>query len=197
MVAVNSTMLPLGTPAPDFQLVDAVSGQSVSLADVAANKVGTLVMFICRHCPYVKHLEHELARIGQDYGEKIGLVGISSNPQSNYPDDAPALLKEQAERCGFNFPYLYDGDDQSVALAYTAACTPDFFLFDADQRLYYRGQLDDSRPRNETSPPVTGRDLRAALDALLAGEPSPENQVPSMGCNIKWLEHNVPDYFNH
>jgi len=189
-------MLALGTPAPDFDLVDAVSGENFSLESFKG-KAGVLIMFISRHCPYVKHIEDELAKIGADYGDKVSIVAIGSNPQETYPDDAPEMLKEQAERCGFNFPYLYDGATQEAALAYTAACTPDFFLFDEQAKLYYRGQLDGSRPRGENQLPVTGEDLRAALDQLLSGADAPETQIPSLGCNIKWAEGKAPTYFNH
>lgn len=192
MVAVNSTMLPLGTTAPDFNLTDVVSGGTVTVDSVLEGKKGILVMFICRHCPYVKYLEQELANIGRDYADTIGLVGISSNPAEQYPDDAPESLKEQAEQLGFNFPYCYDGD-QSVALAYTASCTPDFFVFNADKQLVYRGRLDDTRPRSEDVP--NGNEMRAALDALVAGSDLPAEQTPSIGCNIKWREGNAPSYF--
>ena len=191
MVAVNSTMLPLGTPAPAIDLPDVVTGENVSL-DTLSGTGGLLVMFICRHCPFVKHLEAGLAQLGRDYEGRISMVGVSSNPADQYPEDAPDSLKEQAEQLGFTFPYCYDAD-QRVALAYTAACTPDFFLFDAKQELYYRGRFDDSRPRSEDE--VTGNEMRAAIDALLAGEDAPEVQNPSIGCNIKWTEGNVPDYF--
>jgi len=192
MVAVNSTMLPLGTVAPDFNLTDVVSGSAVTVDSVLDGKKGILVMFICRHCPFVKHLEVELANIGRDYADTIGLVGISSNPAEAYPADAPESLKEQAELLGFNFPYCYDAD-QCVALAYTASCTPDFFVFDADKRLVYRGRLDDSKPRSEEVP--DGNEMRAALDALVAGSELPAEQKPSIGCNIKWKEGNAPQWF--
>ena len=192
MVATPSTMLPLGTPAPDFTLPDVVSGKPVSLASFAGRRA-LLVMFICRHCPYVRHVEIELARIGRDYaGLDIGIVAISSNDADHYPDDAPAGLRSMASELGFSFPYCHD-ESQAAAKAYTAACTPDFFLFDAARRLAYRGQLDDSRPGN--GKPVTGRDLRAAMDAVLAGRPAPDDQKPSLGCNIKWKPGNAPAYF--
>ena len=192
MVATPSTMLPLGTPAPDFTLPDVVSGKPVSLASFAGRRA-LLVMFICRHCPYVRHVEIELARIGRDYaGRDIGIVAISSNDADHYPDDAPAGLRSMASELGFSFPYCHD-ESQAAAKAYTAACTPDFFLFDAARRLAYRGQLDDSRPGN--GKPVTGRDLRAAMDAVLAGRPAPDDQKPSLGCNIKWKPGNAPAYF--
>ena len=192
MVRTLSTMLDLGTEAPDFSLPDVVSGRTISLASFAGKKA-LLVMFICRHCPYVKHVQGELARLGRDYqGKDVAVVAISSNDAAEHPDDAPESLKAQAEEQGFVFPYLYD-EDQSAAKAYTAACTPDFFLFDKDRRLVYRGQLDDSRPKSET--PVTGRDLRAALDAVLSDAPAPEDQRASLGCNIKWKAGNEPEYF--
>lgn len=183
MAATESTMLALGTPAPDFSLPDVVSGKTVSLRDFDGKKA-LLVMFICRHCPYVKHVQDELARLGRDYADKpLGIVAISSNDAENYPDDAPESLKEMAIQLGFRFPYLYD-ESQDVARAYDAACTPDFFLFDENRRLVYRGQLDGSRPGNGV--PVTGKDLRNAIDAVLAGAPVDPNQKPSLGCNIKW-----------
>ena len=183
MAKTASTMLPLGTPAPDFALPDTVSGQTVSYADIAGSKA-TLVMFICNHCPFVKHVLDELVRLGHDYGKpEVGIVAISSNDVHGYPQDRPERMKELAESRNFAFPYLYD-EPQNTARAYGAACTPDFYVFDADQRLAYRGQLDDSRPGNGT--PVTGRDIRAALDALLAGASVSQDQKPSIGCNIKW-----------
>lgn len=176
-------MLPLGTAAPEFQLPDVVSGRSISLIDFQA-KSGLLIMFICRHCPFVKHVQHELARIGRDYAQQpLGIVAISSNDAQAYPADAPDSLREMASELGFTFPYCYD-QTQDVARAYDAACTPDFFLFDKDRRLVYRGQLDDSRPGNNA--PVTGKDLRGAIDAVLQGRPVSEQQKPSIGCNIKW-----------
>lgn len=191
MAATPSTMLELGTPAPDFTLPDTVSGKTVSRTDYAGKAL--LVMFICTHCPFVKHVEDELARIGKDYADKdLGIVAVCANDADKYPDDRPEKLKEQAERAGFNFPYLYD-ESQQVSKAYTAACTPDFFLFDADHKLAYRGQLDDSRPKSDV--PVSGQDLRAAIDALIAGKPVARQQKPSMGCNIKWKPGNEPAYF--
>jgi peroxiredoxin len=176
-------MLALGTSAPDFVLTDVVTGHQVSTQAVSGPK-GLLVMFICRHCPFVKHLEKALAQLGRDYeGSGVGIVAISSNDAANYPDDAPGSLAEQARQLGFTFPYLYD-ETQDVARAYDATCTPDFFLFDNGLKLVYRGQFDDSRPGNAI--PVTGKDLRAALDALIAGEPISTEQRPSIGCNIKW-----------
>ncbi|NJK61749.1 MAG: thioredoxin family protein [Synechococcaceae cyanobacterium SM2_3_1] len=192
MVRTASTMLPLATQAPDFQLQDVVSGQMISLSTFA-DKPALLVMFICRHCPYVKHVQTELARLGEDYLSKnVGIVAISANDAEKYPDDAPASLKEMAQELGFNFPLCFD-PTQEVAKIYTAACTPDFFLFDADRKLVYRGQLDDSRPSTDT--PVTGKDLRAALDTVLAGQAVSEEQKPSIGCNIKWKPGNEPPYF--
>ena len=189
-MAVTSTMLELGTPAPNINLPDTVSGEAVSSVAYAGKPL--LVMFICTHCPYVKHVEDELAAIGRDYGDKVGILAVGSNDANAYPDDAPEKLKAQAERNGFTFPYLYD-EGQGVAKAYTAACTPDFFLFDADHALVYRGRLDDSRPKSDT--PVTGKELRAALDAVLAGEAPERDQNPSMGCNIKWKPGNEPEYY--
>jgi peroxiredoxin len=183
MARTESTMRPLGTPAPKFELPDVVTGKTVSLNELAENNA-LLVMFICRHCPYVKHVQAELARIGEDYKDKaLGIVAISSNDAAAYPDDAPASLREMALELKFNFPFCYD-QTQDVARAFTAACTPDFFLFDSRQRLVYRGQLDDSRPG--TASPVTGHDLRAAIEAVLAGRQVNPVQRPSIGCNIKW-----------
>jgi peroxiredoxin len=176
-------MLELGTMAPDFNLPDVVSGRTVSLATFKAD-TALLVMFICRHCPYVKHVQHELARLGVDYEPRpVGIVAISANDAADYPEDAPDSLREMAVELGFRFPFCYD-ERQDVARAYAAACTPDLFLFDRARRLVYRGQLDDSRPGSGT--PVTGADLRAALDAVLAGRPVARDQRPSVGCNIKW-----------
>jgi peroxiredoxin len=184
MALTESTMqLELGTLAPDFALPDVVSDKTVRRDDFRGNKA-MLVMFICTHCPYVKHVEKSLAALGKDYeGKAIGIVAISANDAANYPDDAPAGLKRQAQTLGFRFPYLYD-EAQSVARAYHAACTPDFFLFDGDFKLVYRGEFDRSRPGNGI--PVTGEDLRAAIDAALAGKPPIQDQRPSIGCNIKW-----------
>ncbi len=183
MVLTSSTMLPLGTAAPPFHLPDVVSGKTVALEDFAGRD-GLLLMFICRHCPYVKHVESALAKLGRDFVVKnMGIAAISSNDANSHPEDAPESLRAQAKEMGFTFPYLYD-ESQAVAKAYGAACTPDFFVFDRDRRLAYRGQLDDSRPGNEK--PVTGRVLRAALDAVLAGKPAAVDQKPSAGCNIKW-----------
>lgn len=181
-MASTSTMMSLGTPAPDFDLPDVRSGDTVARADLASQPL--LVMFICRHCPFVVHVQDELAQLARDYADRpVGIVAISANDPITYPDDAPASLAEQAEQVGFDFPYCFD-ESQEVARAYGAACTPDFFLFDADHRLAYRGQMDDSRPSNEI--PVTGTDLRRALDLVLAGEAVPEPHHPSMGCGIKW-----------
>lgn len=192
MALTASTMLPLGTKAPDFKLPDVVSGEMISLSTFAGKKA-LLVMFICKHCPFVKHVQDELANLGKDYVNRdLGIVAISSNDVNNYPDDAPEQLKAIAQELGFTFPLCYD-ETQETAKAYTAACTPDFFLFDADQRLVYRGQLDDSRPSN--GKPVTGEDLRAALDPVLAGQSVNSEQKPSVGCNIKWKPGNEPSYY--
>jgi peroxiredoxin len=183
MAATESTMLELGTVAPDFALPDAVSGKTVRRDDYAGKKA-LLVFFICPHCPFVKHINDALAALGRDYaGQPIGIVAISSNDAVTYPTDSPEGLKQQAETFGFTFPYLYD-ESQAVAQAYKAACTPDFFLFDGGFSLVYRGQFDASRPGNGI--PVTGQDLRLAIDLVLAGRPAPANQRPSIGCNIKW-----------
>ncbi|MEO1558985.1 MAG: thioredoxin family protein [Cyanobacteria bacterium J06632_19] len=192
MVLTASTMLSLGTKAPDFQLPDVVSGETISLATFT-DKKAILVMFICRHCPFVKHVQQELAQLGKDYlPSGLGIVAISANDVKNYPDDAPDLLKEMATELDFKFPLCYD-ESQETAKIYTAACTPDFFLFDGEQKLFYRGQLDDSRPSN--GKPVTGEDLRSAIDAVLASKSLTESQKPSIGCNIKWKPGNEPDYF--
>ncbi len=192
MVLTASTMLPLGTKAPDFQLPDVVSGGTISLSTFTAKKA-ILVMFICRHCPFIKHTQEELAQIGKDYLQSdLGIVAISSNDASKYPDDAPNSLKMMATELGFKFPLCYD-ETQETAKVYTAACTPDFFLFDDQYNLSYRGQLDDSRPSNGKA--VTGKDLRTAIDTVLAGKSLTEEQKPSIGCNIKWKPGNEPDYF--
>jgi len=181
-------MIPLGTAAPNFTLPD-TEGNTVSLADFGESKA-LLVMFICNHCPYVKHVADELAALGKEYQKKgAGIVAISSNDVTTHPDDSPAKMAEEARLRGYTFPYCYD-ETQEVAKAYSAACTPDLFLFDADKKLVYRGQLDGSRPGNDV--PVTGKDLRAALDAVLAGNPVPAEQRPSVGCNIKWKRGNTP-----
>lgn len=186
-------MLALGTPAPSFSLQDTVSGRTTSPGDISEGKRGMLVMFICAHCPFVIHVQEELARLGRDYGGKdLGIAAISSNSVATHPEDAPDQLKEMAERLGFEFPFLYD-ESQDVAKAYRAACTPDFFLFDDRRQLVYRGRLDGSRPGNGV--PVDGGDLRAAINALLCGDPIPQVQIPSAGCNIKWTPGNEPAYF--
>lgn len=191
MVKTASTMLPLGTQAPDFSLPN-IDGKSVSLSDFA-DKPALLVMFICNHCPFVIHVRDELAKFAKEYQEKgLGIVAINSNDVTTHPDDSPERMREEAKSVGYTFPYLYD-ESQEAAKAYTAACTPDFFLFDKDRKLVYRGQFDDSRP--ESGIPVTGDDLRAACDAVLAGKPAPEKQWPSLGCNIKWKAGNEPQYF--
>jgi len=184
-------MLALGTQAPDFTLPDVVSGKNISLS-AFSGKSGLLVMFISRHCPFVQHIKQELANLGRDYSEKVGIVAVSANDVENYPDDAPDKLRAMAIELGFTFPVCYD-ENQTAAKAYSAACTPDFFLFDGKQKLVYRGQLDDSRPGN--GKPVTGRDLRDALNALLAGKKANPDQKASIGCNIKWKAGNEPDYF--
>jgi hypothetical protein len=209
LAKTQSTMVSLGTVAPPFELVDVVSGRALSRDDIFASawddtsdqanqqngggtspsgRHGLLVMFLCVHCPYVKHVEEELARIGVDYEGKIAIAAIQSNDIEQYPDDGPDGMRAQAKRLGFRFPYLLD-EMQEVARSYDAACTPDFFLFDAEMRLVYRGQLDDSRPRRGDSGndvPVTGKDLRAAMDAVIAGKRPDTNQRTSLGCNIKW-----------
>ena len=191
MVRTASTMLELGTKAPDFSLPD-TDGTIVSLADFADRKA-LLVIFMCNHCPFVIHVREELAKLVRKYQAKgVGVVGISANDVANYPDDSPQNMAIEKKKVGYTFPYLYD-ESQEVAKAYRAACTPDFFVFDRDRRLFYRGQMDDSRPNSGL--PVTGKDLRAALDAALAGMPAPKEQRASMGCNIKWKPGNEPDYF--
>ena len=191
-MAVTSTMLALGTEAPDFSLPDTVSGKTMSLADFS-EAPALLVMFICNHCPYVKHVRDELARFGRDHRDSgLAIVAINSNDPNQYPDDSPEAMKVEAETHGYTFPYLFDAE-QTAASAYTAMCTPDFFLFDSDRRLVYRGQFDNARPGNEI--PVTGDDLRAAATAVLGGEPVSEIQRPSMGCSIKWRSGNTPAYF--
>jgi peroxiredoxin len=183
MARTESAMIALGTTAPEFRLEDVIATQWKTLDETRAEH-GLLVMFICRHCPFVKHVEKELAALGNEYPSKgIGIVAISSNDADCYSEDSPPSLRQQAEKLGFAFPYLFD-ESQEVARAYDAACTPDFFLFDKDLKLVYRGQLDDSRPGNGI--PVTGKDLRGALDALIAGQPISAEQKPSLGCNIKW-----------
>lgn len=185
MARTESAMLELGTKAPQFSLPDVGDGRTHTTESLRGPK-GLLVMFICAHCPFVKHVEEELARLGKDYEKSgVGIVAISSNDAENYPDDSPKNLAKQAKQLGFVFPYLYD-ESQEVARAYDAACTPDFFLFDSGGTLVYRGQLDGSRPSNGV--PVTGKDLRAALDAVIAGKTISTDQYPSVGCNIKWKE---------
>ena len=192
MALTASTMLALSTPAPDFQLPDVTTGETISL-ETFADKKALLVMFICRHCPFVKHVQNELAKIGKEYVPKgVGIVAISSNSVQTHPDDSPDKLKEMARELDFNFPYCYD-ETQEVAKKYTAACTPDFFVFDGDRQLVYRGQLDESRPSN--GKPVPGKDLRAALDTVLDDRPISMEQTPSMGCNIKWHPGSEPEYF--
>ncbi|MBF2004176.1 MAG: thioredoxin family protein [Chlorogloeopsis fritschii C42_A2020_084] len=192
MALTASTMLPIGTQAPDFNLPDVVFQQTISLSTFA-DKKALLVMFICRHCPFVKHVQAELAKLGQDYFQSdLGIVAISANDVNNYPDDAPDSLKTMVKELGFQFPLCYD-ESQETAKTYTAACTPDFFLFDSDRKLVYRGQLDDSRPSNNK--PVTGADLRAAIEAVLANKAVNPDQKPSIGCNIKWKPGNEPSYF--
>ena len=191
MVKTASTMLPLGTAAPDFSLPD-VTGKMVSLADYADAPV-LLVVFMCNHCPFVIHVAAGLAELAREYqGRGAAVVGINSNDVESFPDDAPAKMAEEVRRRGYTFPYLYD-ETQEVAKAYRAACTPDFYVFDTDHRLVYRGQMDSSRPQSGIE--VTGEDLRAALDAALAGQPVSEQQRASLGCNIKWKAGNEPDYF--
>ena len=185
-------MLPLGTRAPSFELKDVTTGKMISL-ETFQGKKGLLVMFICRHCPYVVHIRFELAKLGHDYVKKnLGVVAISSNDAKAYPDDAPSQLRQMAEELQFEFPFCYD-ESQEVAKAYTAACTPDFFLFDEQHKLVYRGQLDGSRPGNDVE--VNGADLRRAIGALLDGRAIESEQTPSLGCNIKWKPGNEPGYF--
>ena len=194
MAATPSTMLELGTPAPDFDLPDATSpgmSRRVRLADFA-DAPALLVMFICNHCPFVKHVRSELAKIGREYQPRgLAVVAINANDAERYPDDSPEMMAKEAAEAGYTFPYLYD-ETQEVARAYHAACTPDFFLFDRSRGLVYRGQLDDARPGNDK--PVTGRDLRAAIEAVLEGRPVTGQQLPSIGCNIKWRPGNEPPY---
>jgi peroxiredoxin len=192
MVETPSEMLPLGTRMPSFSLKDAVTGHVMTDRD-AAGKKATLVMFICNHCPFVKHVVDELGRIAGDYMPKgAAVVAVNSNDVSSYPEDAPGNMKKLAASKGWRFPFLFD-DTQDVAKTFKAACTPDFFLFDADGKLAYRGQLDDSRPGNNI--PVNGKDLRSALDAVLSGKAAATVQKPSIGCNIKWRPGNEPPYF--
>ena len=191
MSLTPSTMLPLGTAAPDFKLPD-TNGKIVALADFKG-RPALLVIFMCNHCPYVKHIRAGLAQLARDYlPHGAAIVGINANDAANYPDDSPARMKEEVKAAGYLFPYLFDAT-QAVAKAYRAACTPDLYLFDKNQKLVYRGQFDDSRPGNGI--PVTGKDLRAALDAVLAGKPVGSDQKASIGCNIKWKSGNEPNYF--
>jgi len=191
MVLTASTMLPLGTKAPNFSLPN-VDGRLVSLADFDGAPA-LLVVFMCNHCPYVKHVAEGLAKLARDYqAKKVAVVGISSNSVESHPADSPEQMKLEVKNRGYTFPYLYDAK-QEVAKAYRAACTPDFYAFDKDQRLVYRGQMDASRP--DSGIPVTGADLRAALDAVLTGKPVAKEQRQSIGCNIKWKPGNEPDYF--
>ena len=192
MVKTASTMLPLGTQAPNFSLVN-VDGRTVSAKDFQ-DASAMLVIFMCNHCPFVIHVAEELANLANEYQQKgVAVVGISSNDVENFPQDSPEQMVHEAEQRGYTFPYLYD-EDQQVARAYRAACTPDFFVFDAAQQLVYRGQMDNSRP--DSGIPVTGGDLRNALDAVLAQGPVPQDQKPSIGCNIKWKEDAAPEYFD-
>ncbi|MGB5658766.1 MAG: thioredoxin family protein [Thermoanaerobaculia bacterium] len=191
MVMTPSTMLPLGTPAPDFSLPD-TENRLVSTNEFSAAP-GLLVMFLCNHCPFVKHIREALARFATEYRDRgLAIVAISSNDVAAFPEDSLEMMRQEAQEAGYGFPYLYD-ETQDIAKAYRAACTPDFFLFDGEGRLIYRGQFDDSRPGNEV--PVTGRDLAAAVDALLEGAPVTLEQKPSIGCNIKWKPGSEPDYF--
>lgn len=192
MVLTPSTMLPLGTSAPDFQLPDVVSGKTISLETFSDCKA-LLIIFMCRHCPFVKHVQQEFYHIQEDYKDRsLGIVAISANDVAKYPDDSPDNLKAMAQEFGYEFPVCYD-ETQEVSKAYTAACTPDFFLFDRNRALVYRGQLDDSRPSNSIS--VTGKDLRGAIAATLADRAIDSEQKPSIGCNIKWIPGNEPEYF--
>jgi thiol-disulfide isomerase/thioredoxin len=189
MGLTESTMLGLGTPAPEFELPDALSGHTITLSEFAGKK-GLLVMFLCPHCPFVKHIQPGLAELAKDYaGSPLALLAISSNDVAQYPEDGPDGLRQMAAELGFDFPYCFD-ESQETAKAYRAACTPDFFLFDGGHRLVYRGQFDDSRPSN--SAPVNGSDLRAAIEAVLADRPVDAEQKPSIGCNIKWKPGNEP-----
>lgn len=192
MVKTASTMLPLGSDAPDFSLLNVISGDTLSLGDLPADKP-ILVMFVCNHCPYVIHLRDAIVEFSKEYiGKGLSIVAISSNDVEMYPQDSPEKMVEEAKTHGFPYAYLYDSD-QSIAKAYHAACTPDFFLFDADRKLVYRGQFDSSRPKTDI--PITGEDLRAACDAVLSGGEVSSSQRPSLGCNIKWIEGSAPEYF--
>lgn len=191
MVMTPSTMLPLGTQAPDFNLTNAANGEMVSLKELKGKKA-LLVMFICNHCPFVIHVRDEFGRIEKDYASKgLGIIAINSNSLETHPQDGPDSMKEMVAEMGWSFPFLFD-ETQEVAKAYTAACTPDIYLFDSNHKLVYRGQLDESRPGNDA--PVNGKDLRAAIDATIAGSPVPQDQTPSAGCNIKWTPGKEPAY---
>jgi len=193
MVMVESTMMPLGSEAPRFALPEPATGRSISLESIAHGAKGTAVMFLCNHCPFVKHIAPSLAELSREFlARGVRFVGISSNDAKTHPDDAPDKMADEVKLRGYAFPYLFDAD-QAVAKAYRAACTPDLFLFDGKLRLYYRGQYDATRPKS--GKPATGNDLRAAMESLLAGRPAPQTQVPSIGCNIKWTPGNEPDYF--
>ena len=193
MARTPSTMLPLGTPAPDFLLHDVVSGKSVSPVRLKQQPPALLIMFICNHCPYVKHVQAGMVQMAKDFQARgVEVIAISSNDVQNYPEDSPEKMKEEAIRAGYTFPYLYD-ESQNVARAYRAACTPDFFLFDGKLNLVYRGQMDDARRGNNL--PVTGKSLRDAVDAVLKSQPVSPDQIPSLGCNIKWKPGQEPDYF--
>jgi len=192
MAQTTSTMLPLGTPAPAFDLPEPATGRAITLADFR-DAPALLAIFMCNHCPFVKHIRQDLVQFAREYQARgLAIVAISANDVANHPDDGPAKMAEEARAFGYPFPYLYD-ETQAVAKAYRAACTPDFFLFDASRKLVYRGQFDGSRPGNNI--PVTGADLRAAVDAVLAGGPLPSDQKPSIGCNIKWKAGNEPEYY--
>lgn len=183
MARTPSNMMPLGTAAPDFTLLNTVTGKTMALAD-AKSDIATVIMFICNHCPYVKHVNEQLVALANDYQPKgISFIAISANDVVNYPDDSPEKMKETAQQLGYSFPYLYD-ESQEIAKAYQAACTPDFYIFDKQLNCVYRGQLDDARPKSDI--PITGKDIRNALDAILAGNPVNPEQIPSLGCNIKW-----------
>lgn len=191
MARTPSTMLPLGTPAPDFTLLEPASGKQIALTDFSGRPL--VVMFICNHCPFVKHIAARIASLAADYhGMDVDFVAINSNDVANYPDDSPEKMVDFVREYGIAFPYLYD-ETQAVAKAYRAACTPDFYLFDADHRLAYRGQFDRARPGNDV--PVSGQDLEDAIRAMIAKLPIPDEQTPSLGCNIKWRSGNEPDYY--
>lgn len=192
MARTGSTMLELGTTLPSFSLLEPSSGRTVSDADFEDRRA-LVVMFICNHCPYVQRIRDGLASLGRDYEDgEVGLVAISSNDAAAYPDDSPEQIAAEVERFDYRFPYLFDAE-QEVAKRFRAACTPEFYVFGSDKRLVYRGQFDDARPGNQE--PTTGRDVRAAIQAILSGAPLQIQQVPSVGCNIKWRAGNAPDYF--